>query len=313
MSLRSDVTDYLFSRLDDLPTEKQFHVGNRLAAWQGDARAVAILQQHRSQMIPQPLNEETLVTAFTRYSEFQPSPTISGYTMRQQYFATYPRLTGIHACLLYLRHLRTVYDIDARTAFAKVVPTQELVDLEAALLADPQAMRLLSTYAINTLYLFHLIVLEDNNLDVQFLYSLGEHGYDTAEPEQLRLLIYLYTHCIIAASNFYTRELPDKNLAIYRAMLQTLEEYIDHSFEHVSLDTKVEFWVCCRVAHYATRLAARIDAECSSSVSPEGTFIIDTHNDFAMLQAKSSFEDSEHRNTLFILSGSEFHPHSIQA
>lgn len=312
MSLRSDIANYYFAHLDELSADKQFHIGNRLTAWYGDPRARAILVKQRDMVVPSAVTDDALVALFKDLLQFEPPTTISGYAMRKPYFDKYPRLTGIHHAILRLRHLHTVYGIDARPAFASVVPINELRELEDALAKDQEATRILSTYAINTLYLFHLIILEDDNIDAQALYDLGQSGYDTSSPEQLRLLIYMYTHCIIAASNFYTKELPAEALPVYAKMMQSLEAHIEQHFDEVSLDTKVEFWVCCRVVHYDTRLAERIDAECAASVCPEGTFIIDKHNIFARLQAKNSFADSEHRNTLFILSGSPYSPHSTR-
>jgi hypothetical protein len=309
-SLRDQVADYYFAHAAELPADKQFHLANRLAAWTGDPRARAMLQQFAEEFAPTPTNDENLAAAFRLILTGEPPITMAAYELRRPYFAAYPQLFGAHNALLRLRHLRDIYGIDARAAFASVISTESLHQLEQKLLADPEAIRILSTQVINTLYLFHIVVLENNELPVQAFYDAGQNGYDLHEPEHARLLIYLYTHCILAASNFYIQELPAEHLPIYRAMLQHLEEIIAGQFDQVSLDTKVEFWACCRVAGYDTSLAARIDEECAASVSPDGTFIVDTHNIFRDLQAKNTFDLSEHRNTLFVMSGSAYQPHS---
>ena len=286
MSLRAAVADYYFAHAAELPLDKQFHLANRLAAWQDDPRARAMLANLKSEIVPDPLNDETLVAAFRMIMAGEPPLTMAAYELRRPYFAAYPALFGAHNALLRLRHLRDIYGIDARAAFATVIPTEQLRQLEQKLLVDPEAIRILSTQVINTLYLLHIVVLQDDDLPVQAFYDAGQSGYDLHNPEHVRLLIYLYTHCILAASNFYIQSLPPAHLPIYHAMLEYLEVLIDKQFVEISLDTKVEFWACCRVAGYETKLAARIDEECASSVSPEGTFIVDTYNILRALQAK---------------------------
>ena len=92
-------------------------------------------------------------------------------------------------------------------------------------------------------------------------------------------------------------------------MLDTLEDLIDNNFDKINLDNKLEFLVCARICHYESNLFKRIYEECEKSISPEGIFIIDRHNQNVQ-KDRSNFTSSEHRNVLFIMSTTEYLPHS---
>jgi hypothetical protein len=92
-------------------------------------------------------------------------------------------------------------------------------------------------------------------------------------------------------------------------MLARLEQIITEYFPHISLDNKLEFLVCARICSYQTPLFERIYIECEASLSPEGIFLVDTLNDNRLAGTKT-FAGSEHRNVLFIMSGSPYTPHN---
>jgi hypothetical protein len=304
MDLAAAVLTYYFTYAGRLSAEKRFHLANRMAAWNGDERAKKLLKECRAGFVPEPVNDSTLLASFEQANQVAAGAAqhIVAYELRKPFFDRYQALLGVEAELFRLRHLRQLYGIDAREVFLRRYTVDELRELESALLADDAAMRALSTWAINFMYLFHREVLrEENGIDVAGLYALGE-GYDTADAEQLRLCLYFYTHCIIADSNFYARNLPTASKPIYRHMLQRLETLLAGQLEQTSLDTKLEFLVCCRLAGYTSPLAKDIHKECAHSVSPEGTFLVDTHNIFKDTLLKKSFEASEHRNVLFAMS-----------
>ncbi len=304
MDLASSVLDYYFTHAQELSRQKRFHLANRIAAWNGDARAITLIDQCKTWFVPHAANPADFQTLFDHIAKEaeQAAPHIVAYQLRKPFFDRYPELLGLEAELFRVRHLQTVYGIDTRAIFLQRHSSAQLKTLAQRLLADAEAMRALSTWAINYLYLLYRIVLQDEeSIDVDALYELGV-GYAIQDDEQLRLLMYLYTHCIIADSNFYSRDLPAKYLPIYQRMLARLEELVVDRLDKTSLDTKLEFLVCCRLADYRTELATTIHDECMASVSPDGTFIVDTHNVFAANEAKKTFEASEHRNVLFVMS-----------
>lgn len=304
MDLAASVLDYYFTRADELSEEKRFHLANRMTAWNGDARAKGLLDACRQWFVPNPVHDDSLYASFEKTSERagQSEHHMVGYGVRKPYLEKHSKLLVLEAELFRLRHLRTIFGVDATNIFLRRHSLSSLVEVEQNLLADPAGMRILSTWAINYLYLLHRIVLEeDTGIDVLAIYNLAD-DYDLNDEEQVRFFIYLYTHCIIAESNFYARPLPATHLTEYRRMLVRLEELLSSRLQQTSLDTKLEFLVCCRLVGYETNLTARIHDECAASVSPEGTFIIDTHNVFAENQHKKTFNASEHRNVLFVMS-----------
>jgi hypothetical protein len=304
------IANYYFEHSTDLSPEKQFHLASRLGAWNGDERALQLLRDHRDFMVPESATPRALARLFQRLRD-TPLPSqahLLAYDLRMPYLLRYAPLYGLEQALFRLRHLDVLYGIDARAALQQAIPLGDLTMREYQLLQDRDALRTLSTYAVNYIYLLRRELMQDNDsIDTQLFYDLGD-TYATDDPEQLRLLIYLYTHCILGESNFYARALPADTLSVYRAMLIRLDMLIGQYFDSVSLDVKLEYLVCCRLCEHQSPLTGRIYTECERSESPEGTFLIDTYNTFAGIAHKQTFAGSEHRNMLFIMSTTPFHP-----
>lgn len=286
---------YYYSHFDKLPADKQFHFASRLSSWSDDPQAYTILERLKPTLVTDSLREDltNLITA-------PPSAKINAAERRAPYFARYPELRGLMLALFRVRHLLFHYHIDVRDTLLTIVDKATLYELSEKLQSDKEAVSVLSTYAINYIYLVEVILFprESQQFD-QFVtdtMTLASHYSDT--PEDSLLLIYLFTHCIIGASNFYQSTASDSR---YQEMLAILESRISHHFQNINLDNKFEFLVCCKITNFATTLEARIQEEASRSMSPEGTFLIDTINN-AGQSNKQSFADSEHRNVLYIMS-----------
>lgn len=309
--LAEQIADYYFTHIQELPPEQRFHWASRLASWDGDPRAKQLLETCRSFIVPPLVSLQALEVLFDRLiASPLPGPgKLLAYNQRKPYFDAYTPLYGLEQALFRLRHLEVVYGIDARQAFLQAAPWSDLETREQRLLNDPDAMHFLSTYAINYIYLLRRVVLQydTDSIDPQIFYDLYDE-YDLANKEELRLLVYLYTHCIIADSNFYVRPVVPRLLPVYRAMLGRLDSLITEHYDELSLDTKLEYLVCCRICSHEAPLASRIYSECERSVSPQGTFLVDTHNAFAGNPNKSNFAASEHRNVLFVMSTKLFVP-----
>ncbi len=303
MELARAVQDYYFAHLESLPVVKRFHFANRMAAWDKDPRAMQLLSDYGAWYVPSDRSNKGLAAALHNTGDraVQGAHRINSWAIRKPFFDRYPGLIALEAQLCQLRYWNVFYGVDATGAFLSLHSLDWLQSLESALLADTEAVRSLSTWAVNYTYLLHILLLDDAPaIDPTFFYTLGESYVHDAE--HLRLLSYLYTHCIIADSNFYIRPVPKHSLPVYHKMLDHLSSLFAKRFTDFSLDTKLEFLVCCRLAGYATSLTRKIHAECAASLSPDGTFLIDTHNVFAADAHKKKFIASEHRNVLFIMS-----------
>lgn len=304
MDLSQQVRHYYLERFQELPFDKQFHFATRLHSWNGDVEGSGLLQTLRPLVVK---DHEAIRRDLAQFIHNPPTAKINAAAAREEYFQRYPDLRGLMLALFRVRHLLFVYDIDVREALLELYPLDKLRSLAVALRKDDDALRVLSTYAINYLYLVDLILYPESGtpIPVEHLYNLAD-VYDIAKPEQIQLMIYFYTHCIIGESNFYEREITGESRDTYTKMLARLESLIGDNYDSVNLDNKLEFLVCCRILTYESSLFTRVNDECEQSVSPEGTFLIDTHNAFAQSN-KTSFADSEHRNVLFIMSQTPYH------
>jgi len=305
MKLKEQIKNYYFQHFDELPQDKQFHYATRLAAWEGEPRAYDSLRSSRDFIIPpnRPLTE-----VIDELLQQQPHKAINAFDTRKPFFDKYSGLYGIHSALFRVRHLKAVYGLDARPALFDSVSKQQLDELAGRLMSDPEALKILSTYAINYLYLYKVILLgEKDYIDLKSIIALRD-GYDLSDPKHIQLLIYLYTHCVIGASNFYTQELPAVQLEDYVEMIRILEPLIKKNFGDINLDNKLEFLVCARICGLETELFERTYEECARSLSPKGVFLIDTHNKNAQAD-RVTLDKSEHRNVLFIMSCTPYVPH----
>lgn len=304
MNLSDDIYKYYLKHFNKLPKDKQFHFASRLAAWNGDQDAIVRLKQLKSYVLPD--GPSSIASTLNSLITTPPEAKINAAELRAPYFLKYPDLRGLMFALFRVRHLLFIYNVDARKELLSIKSLDEIRALAKELMADKEAIKVLSTYAVNYLYLTERILFDESGImDVEALYRLGGE-YNTENQNQNLLLVYLYTHCIIGESNFYQRTIT-KDISIYRLMLDRLESLISANYDEINLDNKLEFLVCCKIIDFNTELASRIHEECENSVSPEGTFLIDTHNR-ARQSNKSSFADSEHRNVLFIMSHGSYNP-----
>jgi hypothetical protein len=311
MTLAANIKQHYLTHADQLSTYYKFHFGSRLWSWSGDVEG-RILLDNIAADFTQGGNPEKLMVSLASKLEHLPTPHINGAELREQYFAKYPELRHYNALLFQMRHLTCAYGIDLRDQLETLIPLKELLSLRNRLLADRKALAVLSTYAINYLYLVQRFILKDDaNLDVSAFYSLKDH-YKLDNPQQLQLFIYLYTHCIIAETIFYVRALPEINKPLYQQMITDLETVITARYDYIHLDNKFEFLVCAEICGMESpTLRQRIHDEAERSVSNEGTFLIDRHNKNHQT-TKTELVSSEHRNVLYIMSTQPFRPHQIE-
>lgn len=309
MKLHENIKQFYYSHFEQLDIDKRFHFATRLAAWSGDTTAYEHLRAMKPLFVPEPLSAAAIRDTLSALVTNPPVANMNASSARKIYFEKYPSLRGIDFALFRVRHLQAVYGIDARDDLLQVVPLKELQALKATLLADHDAMRILSTYAINFLYLVERVLCEDQtSIDINALTELGA-GYDLSNRTHIQLYIYLYTHCIIGETNFYTKRIPNHLMSAYKTMVRLLEQTIQAQYDQINLDNKLEFLVCSRIVGYQTALFERVFEECARSVSEQGQFLVDRHNANAQ-SGKTTLSASEHRNVLFIMSGSGYSPHT---
>ena len=135
------------------------------------------------------------------------------------------------------------------------------------------------------------------------LYERASSLYDpSASERELESWIYYLTHLIIGDTLFYVVPLSQKKSSLYTHILKSIESEIANNFLWVHLDCKLEFLVCSYLHGYTSYLAPMIRSEANNSLSPEGAFVVDKYNRNPQLH-RVTFQTSEHRNALYIMSG----------
>ncbi|MBA2279446.1 hypothetical protein H0V99_03355 [Candidatus Saccharibacteria bacterium] len=303
MYLANDVREFYLAHLDELPFDKQFHFTSRLSAWSNDQVSIRHLETLKSQLLPEGMPVKSLLEGIINKP---PAVQVNAAGKRAEYFKKYPQLRGVMLALFRVRHLLYIYNIDLRQDLLEITSYDYLHNLAVQLNQDEDALRMLSTYAINCMYLIEEILYDKATglISPEKYYNLAD-SYHNGDADDNLLLIYLYTHCIIGDTNFYYHPINEQRRIIYLKMLARLEKLIADNFDNLNLDNKLEFLVCSRICGYKSNLFQRIFKECEQSVSPEGMFLIDTINK-AKQEKKTSLADSEHRNVLFIMSSTPF-------
>lgn len=297
--LRNAVCDYYYEHFDQLPQDKQFHFASRMYSWSHSPKARKLLTAQKALLI----NDKPQKTLNDLINN-PPSAKVNASELRQPYFEKYPWLRGEMLALFRVRHLLTYYGIDCRDDLLDIVAKKELHSKSNQLKKDREATAILSTYAINYIYLVDSILFPGSSNDLtafaKDVYAMKDL-FGNSKQDML-LLIYLFTHCVIGQSNFYEKPVEAN---VYRQMVLYIERLIQNNFTDINLDNKFEFLVCAKLINYKSHLEDKILAEAVSSLSPEGIFLIDSHN-LAKQNNKTSFSDSEHRNVLFIMSQTDF-------
>lgn len=300
--LSNRILAYYLGNFDHLPERNGFHFASRLYEWANLPESRALLDNLRPWFTGNE-NIDSLLTDFATQDHMTDvTEPLTAQRLREPYFAKYPKLIPYSRVLMRSFFLQRIYGIATRPYVAKLFSPAELRKQADDLLHDQSSLAMLSTYALNFLYVYERFYLKHEDTLPLEQFATTEAIYQLQDSEHRRLLTYFYAHCIIGETLFYFRSIPEDKHASYSTLLTKFEALLAEQYDDVSLDTKLEFLVCCRILAYTSPLEPRIYEECSRSVSPNGTFLIDTHNTFAHNPHKKSFAGSEHRNTLFLMS-----------
>lgn len=100
-------------------------------------------------------------------------------------------LYGVEATLFRIHHLLVEYNIDTRDEFKEIYPIEKLYQLSDGLLDDEDALKILSSWAINTICLTEELFPRGENATG----CLAEFA-DNLNPEttDATLFVYLCTH-----------------------------------------------------------------------------------------------------------------------
>jgi len=128
---------------------------------------------------------------------------------------------------------------------------------------------------------------------------------------QLSLKIYFFTHCIIAETLFYARNIPQKYQSTYLKIIEIVEDLIKNNYFNSHIDHKLEFLMCCRICNYTSKLENQIFDEINQSLSTEGLFLVDSINYYKDTRGKFDFYQAEHQNVLYLMACQKYSPHAL--
>jgi hypothetical protein len=280
---------------------KKFHFASRLFLWKNDDFCKRRLDELKDSYIGATEKEHaTKLHSFLEKNE-DTVPSTKIQKIRQPYHEKYPTLKSFDKILFRNLFCNTVYGINLKEAVLSLGIEREMAGLRGALLEDREAIKMLSTMAVNFFYTSHLLFGDRMAEPELFLNLIVEDWKDGKEYLQLRL--YLATHAIIGEASFYANPINYKK-EIYIEMAKFAEKLIADNFKDISLDIKFEFLVCAKMLGFISVLEKAIREEAMKSVSADGLFFVDKHNSNAGIA--DSFEKSEHRNVLAIMGSQEW-------
>lgn len=300
-SLSNGIFQYYTRHFNELPLDKQFHFASRLNVWNKDEQCHALLWQLKPRLLP----ENDPRTTLSAIAKGEMIPLLPGnerlLQSRQTYNDRYPQLRATSRLLYWAAMLDQAYDIGARTAIPTVLSESDMQQLYKSLQADDDALAMLSTHAVNFLYLYSRYYRQEDGPDPSHFgrIAASQAFYDMSNPLHVQLCTYLLTHAVIADSLFYAEPLPQSHRQAHAELLSQLDSILEPQLTSVSLDNKLEFLVSCQLVGFKSKLEPAIMAEATESVSTNGTFLVDAHNTNA--SSYTSLEKSEHRNALYIM------------
>jgi RimK family alpha-L-glutamate ligase len=294
---------------------KAIHYASRMFLWNGEPDYRAMLDAGEADYLG-----DSPETTKARLAKLYDGEGINenkiGVKARYQYYEKYPLLRPANSLLFKALFARTLYGRDDVAACVKeFISDEELLKLFNDLSKDHDAIRVLSTFAINFFYLVKAyfepnlklsnLVLLDPKLfeDLTNEYDDHETRGELTRRQKLRLQLYMLTHAVIGESKFYARKVSGQ---AYKDLVLHAEKIVkDHYFE-LTLDCKLELLVASKLVGYHSHLQEVILNEAAASMSPIGNFLIDTYNVGSDALLKNKLSQAEHRSVLFIMAATAF-------
>lgn len=285
---------------------KKFHFLSRMFLWTGKDTYEKMLAALKKTYIGETEREHEIILRKVYTTLPEHGDRMIAREARMKFFTKYPTLEPCLNLLFKNLFAEKIYGIDLRPLIKKIVTNDEFISLKNCLESDGEALRVLSTHALNYLYLLkYYIQTNEGRIDPKRYLRIG----NSYPVNNFELQIYFFTHCIIGASMFYSEKIKKEDLGVYTEMLQRIEQVISDHFQQISLDNKFEFLVCARLCGFHSAIEEQILAEASRSLSPDSNFLIDTENSKAAPEERNDFVGSEHRNVLFIMSQTLYQHH----
>ncbi len=283
------VKEYYYEHFDELEPKKQFHFATRMKNYFGVHDFDEFLKNNQP--------DTNLVHVFENndYSK------VHNFTERKPFFEKYSGLYGIEAALFRVHHLLKEYNLDKRNDFLRLYSKEKLYKLADNLLRDEEALKVLSSWAINTIYLTEELFPRGNNAVGLLAGWALNTDFGDLDPT---LSVYLYTHIVICASGFYTNNLRNsEDFDRLKGLIKKADDLVMKNIETISLDACVEFLVCCNmldVNYKNTR--NKINLICNE-FRKDQPYLVNYRRNRKSGSYFCSLNGAEHINALYIMSG----------
>lgn len=281
--------EYYYQHFSELNPDKKFHFATRIKNYFKVSDFDEYLKNNRP---------STDLAEIFKDNDFSK---VNNYSLRKPFFEKYDGIYGIEAALFRVHHLLVEYNLDTRAEFLRICSKDKLYKLADKLLADDEALRVLSTWAVNVIYLTEELF--PRGKDViremsEWALRLDKKNVDST------LLSYLYTHIFLCESGFYSRDvLESKNLGLLRRLIQECAKVIEDNIDTISLDAAIEFLVCCNMADVSyPELKIKIAKICKE-FKKGNPYLINYRRDKTPGSYFHTLNGAEHINVLYIMSG----------
>lgn len=283
------VKDYYFEHFSELAPEKKFHFATRMKNYLKTDYFDEYLKENR------PSTELKSVLANNDFSR------VAKYDLRKPFFEKYSGIYGVEATLFRIHHLLFEYSVDTRNEFKRLYSLQTLYNMADDLLADNEALKFLSTWAINTIYLTEEIFPRQRDV----IRCLAEFANSIdAEALDATLFVYLCTHIIICDTGFYLKSLQESaNLELLKRLLEKCAIAINTNIEIISLDACIEFLVCCNMAGVEYNEQKNMIKRICDDFKKDSPYLINYRRDKTVGSYFHTLNGAEHINALYIMSG----------
>ncbi len=291
------------NNVDQMSVSKQFHFWARLYLWFNHPQSQKALERLKPKYLGQ--NTQQYKSSLKQKLSSQEKYDYNCPKLRAPVLAKYPQITNLNNALFKCLYAQTIYETDIRPIFLELVDESKLTGLQTQLVSNPKDVSILSTIAINFLYLTKKFLKHQDTAEILNLAeSVWKSEYDLENSNELILAVYLLTHCVIGETLFYAFP-PDNNNQLKELMTSLTEVITSHYFE-LHLDVKIEYLVCCQICGINSSLEKIIlnEAENSLVKSKKGYFLKDKYTANPQTY-RTDLISSEHRNILYLMAVSK--------
>lgn len=294
------VHDHYMDNLSYLPANLQLHFLSRLYLWFGGARYKEKLDAIRDAWWSRMTDILTQIDA-VQAGTAKPHIPVKKY-YRREATKKHPWIGPYNQFFFKCLFDRTLFDGTGFSDHAARIDAAVVSHIYKELFNDMQSVFALATPAVNFFYLTDMFITGGRSpIDPSYFLEVGDQCSLKDPRADLDSRIYMYTHAIIGASQFYATSVPEKDRDVYRRMLERIETLMRDNYADLNIDQKSEFAVCCRLCDYDSPLMPIIRSELATSLSPHGLFFVNTHNTYADDPVKKSLFVSEHANVLALM------------